>query len=209
MSNTDDLISKLSGELEPVKRRCPYRMMATWGILSFIYIVGVVAFYGPKIDLMENLRTASFVFEMVLALGIFGFGALASSFLSFPDGMQNQWAKNTTLTLFAVFMLWIIANIVEEGLDNSLFTAQSCYKGIVVEGLPFVALVLMTMRGHSTQPYWLMTMNVFAVSAIGWIGLRITCAMYESMLYSFTHYLLPFAVLSVALGFFARKIFKW
>ena len=146
---------------------------------------------------------------MLVALSIFGFGALASSFLSFPDGMQKQWAQNTALTMFIVLLLWITANIVEEGLDGALFYAGSCYKGVLVEGIPFVALILLTMKGHSTKPYWLMTMNIMAVSALGWIGLRITCAMYESMLYSFTHYLLPFAVLSVAVGFFARKIFKW
>jgi len=209
MSNVDDLIGKLSNELEPVKRRCPYRNFVIWAAAFIFYIVGVIYYYGPKIDLMESIKTTSFIFEMSLAFSIFVFGALASSFLSFPDAVHNQWSKHVTLTLFIVLLVWIFANIAEEGFDSSMFYAQSCYKGVFVEGLPFVALILLTMRGHSTQPYWLMAMNIFAVTAIGWIALRVTCAMYESMLYSFTHYLLPFAILSVAVGFFARKIFKW
>lgn len=209
MDNVNDLIGKLSDDLQPVKRRSPYLSALLWGSIALIYIVGVIIYYGLTVNLSESLQTASFLFEMSLSLMIFIFAALGSSFLSYPDGMQNTWVKNTALCLFLVFIGWIMANVIEEGFDRSIFYAQSCYKGIFVESLPFVALILLTMRGHSTQPYWLMAMNIFAVTAIGWIALRVTCAMHESMLYSFTHYFLPFAVLSVAVGVFARKIFKW
>ncbi len=208
-NNINDLIGQLSEELEPMKKRCPYRNIAAWIILSLVYIGGVIAYYGPKMDLIESLTTSTFLFEMLLVLGILGFSAMASSFLSFPDERQMGWIRNVAVTLFGVLLLWIFANIVEEGGDFSVFFLGSCYKGVFVEAIPFVALIILTMRGHSTRPYWLMTMNVLAVSALGWIGLRITCAMYESMIYSFLHYLLPFAILGAAFGFFARKIFKW
>ena len=207
-TDTDNLIDKLSAELKPCKPTCPYRYISLWGVLSLVYIVGVILYYGPAIDLGEKITDSAFLFEMTIAFGIFVFGALASSFLSFPDEMQYSWARTVATTLFVVFMTWILANIIEEGPSLSFF-AGSCYKGIFVEALPFIALIYLTMKGHSTQPYWLMTMNIFAVTALGWIGLRITCAMYDSMLYSFTHYLLPFGILSVALGLFARKLFKW
>lgn len=207
--DTNSLIDKLSDELEPCKRACPYRNAAIWGVLSLIYIIVAIVYYGPAIDLSQKVKDSDFLFEMMVTLGIFGFGALASSFLSFPDEMQHSWARTVTVTLFIVFMVWILANIIEEGPNLSFFSMGSCYKGIFIEALPFLALVYLTMKGHSTKPYWLMTMNIFAVTALGWIGLRITCAMYDSMLYSFIHYLLPFGILSVALGFFARKIFKW
>ena len=79
----------------------------------------------------------------------------------------------------------------------------------MVEFIPFLALIYLSAKGHTTQPYWSMTMNVMAVSALGWIGLRLTCSMYDSMTYGFIHYLLPFAILGAAVGFFARKLFKW
>ena len=141
-------------------------------------------------------------------IGIFVFGALSASFLRFPDERQQTWVRYIAVTLFSVFMIWIFANIVEEGFNLAAFKLGSCYRGILVEAIPFAALIFLTIRGCSTKPYWLMTMHVFAVSALGWIGLRITCAMYDSMLYSFIHYLLPFAVLSVVLGLFSRKIFS-
>lgn len=207
--NVDNIIGDLCDDLSPVKKRCPYRNIAIWGVLALAYIVGIILYYGPSIDLSEKVTNASFIFEVTMALAIFGFGALSASFLSFPDEMQLSWVRHVTVTLFAVFMLWIFANIVEEGFNLSAFTLGSCYRGIFVEALPFAALIFLTIRGHSTKPYWLMAMHVFAVSAIGWIGLRITCAMYDSMVYSFIHYLLPFIALSVVIGFFSRKIFKW
>jgi hypothetical protein len=209
MNDTDDLIGKLCGELEPTKRRCPYRNMTIWLVLSVAYIVGVIAYFGPKVDLTAHMTNAAFLFEMAMAVAILISSAVASSFLSFPDGVQRGWTKNVALTLFGVFILWIFTNAIEEGMDISLFTLGSCSKGLIVEALPFIALVIMTARGHSTQPYWLMAMNVFAVSALGWIALRLTCSMYDSMIYGFLHYLLPFAVLGAGIGFFARKIFKW
>lgn len=207
--NVNNIIGNLCEDLEPVKKRCPYRNIAIWGLLALAYIVGVIIYYGPSMDLQEKMTDANFVFEVSLALGIFGFGALASSYLSFPDEMQQTWVRYVTVTLFTVFMIWIAANVVEEGFDLAAFTLGSCYRGVFVEAIPFIALIFLTIRGHSTKPYWLMTMNVFAVSALGWIGLRITCAMYDSMVYSFVHYLLPFIALSLILGFFSRKIFKW
>lgn len=209
MSNIDDLIGKLSNELEPVKRRCPYRNIAIWLAFSVAYIVGVILYYGPKVDLSAYMTNSDFLFEMAMASAILISSAITSSFLSFPDGVQRGWMKGVSLTLFGVFLVWILTHSIEEGMEIAIFTLGSCYKGIFIEAIPFIALIIMTARGHSTQPYWLMMMNVFAVSAIGWIGLRLTCSMYDSMIYGFIHYLLPFAVLGAGIGFFARKIFKW
>jgi len=207
--NTDDIIKKLSDGLEPVKRRCPYRSLVIWVVFSIVYIAGVIFYLGPKINLDTSLTNAAFLFEMGIIGALFLSSAVASSFLSFPDGLQRGWIKGVTMTLFGVFLLWITANSIEEGVDLSMLSMGSCSRGILVEGIPFGILVFMTMRGYSTQPYWLMTTNVLAATALGWIGLRLTCTMYESMVYGFLHYLLPFMVLGAAIGFFARKIFKW
>ncbi len=211
LKNTDDLIGQLCGDLKPSKPRSPYRSISIWLILSIAYIVGVMLYSGITVDLADKLNEAAFLFEMGMAVAILISAAIASSFLSFPDCVQRDWTKTVSVTLFGGFLFWILVNAIEErGLDipTSFFMA-SCSRGLLVEAIPFVALILMTVRGNTTQPYWAMTMNVMAVSALGWIGLRTTCAMYDSMTYGFMHYLLPFSILGVAFGFFARKIFKW
>jgi len=207
--HTNDIIEQLSEGLEPVKRRCPYKNIVIWLVFSAAYITGLIWFLGPKIDIDDYIKDASFLFEMGLVTALFMSSAVASSFLSFPDGLQRGWIKSATLSIFGIFLLWITANTIEEGIDLSMISMGSCSRGVLVEGIPFVFLIFMTMRGHSTQPYWLMTMNVLAATAIGWIGLRLTCSMYDSMVYGFLHYLLPFMILGAAIGFFARKIFKW
>lgn len=208
--NTEDLIGQLCSDLEPTSPRCPYRRILLWLVLSVAYIVGVVAYLGPKVDIMEHLTNASFLFEMMMAMAIFISSALASSWLSFPDCLQRNWMKIISVTLFGAFTLWILANAIEEGMDFfSHFYLKSCSRSLIVEALPFAALVYMTARGNTTQPYWSMAMNVMAVSSLGWIGLRITCSMYDSMTYGFIHYMLPVAILGAGVGFFARKLFKW
>ena len=208
-ANTEDLIGQLCGELEPVSKCCPYKNMLLWLSLSVLYIVGIIYYLGVSVNLETYLQSASFLFEMGIVISILVTSAIASSFLSFPDAVQKGWVKVVALTLFSCFLLWIFANVVEEGFDMSVFQIGSCYRGMIIEVIPFIALILLTIKGKSTQPYWLMTMNVFAVSALGWIGLRLTCSMYDSMIYGFVHYLLPFTILGAAVGFFARKIFKW
>lgn len=209
-TSTDDLIGQLCNELKPTCPRCPYRRISVWLILSIAYISTVVFYFGLKVNIGDHLTNASFLFEMGLAICIVLSSALASSWLSFPDSIQRDWMKVVSITLFGIFLFWIIVNTIEEGGEIfSSFYISSCSKGFMVEILPFVALIIMSAKGHTTQPYWSMTMNVMAVSALGWIGSRLTCSMYDSMSYGFLHYLLPFSILGVGVGFFARKLFKW
>lgn len=211
--NTDDLINKLCGDLEATSPRSPYRRISIWLILSVAYIIGVILYSGVAIDLSGYIIKASFIFEMTMVVCILITAALASSWLSFPDGLQRDWMKIIATTLFSSFLIWIIANGIEEGFKEgrnmSFAFIGSCSKGLAVEFIPFIALIYLSARGHTTQPYWSMTMNIMAVSALGWIGLRLTCAMYDSMTYGFIHYLLPFAILGAGVGFFSRKLFKW
>lgn len=211
---TDNLINDLCGDLQPQKRSCPYRQIFLWGILSIIYIVSLVFYFGIAVNLSDYVSRATFIFEAGLVTAIFISAALASSWLNLPDGMQRNWIKVIATTLFSVFIFWIAANTLEEAIREGIvmgkdFFISSCSRGLVAEIVPFLVLVYLGARGRTTQPYWTITMNVMAVSAIGWLGLRITCPMYENMTYSFVHYLLPFCILGAGIGFFSRKIFKW
>lgn len=211
---TEDLISQLCGDLEATGTRCPYRRILVWVILSMLYIAGVIIYSGVSLDLSDYQTKASFIFEMAMAFAIFVSAALASSWLSFPDCIQRDWMKIIATTLFGSFLIWIVANGIEEAVNDGVsigqnFFISSCSRGLAVEFIPFIALIYLSAKGNTTQPYWSMTMNIMAVSALGWIGLRLTCSMYDSMTYGFIHYLLPFAILGAGIGFFSRKLFKW
>lgn len=207
--NPKTLIDDLCDDLDTSAPLCPYRGMAIWVGLSVAYILSVVLYYGSPLDFNEKLGDASFLFEMGLAISLFVSAVIASSFLRFPDAVQRGHFKLVPITIFAVFAFWVLSHAIEEGNIQSFFQLKSCSKGLLIEVIPFIALIFLTMKGRSTQPYSLMMMNVFAVTAIGWIALRLTCSMYDSMAYGFIHYFLPFAILGGLVSFFSRRIFHW
>lgn len=209
-NSTDDLINQLSDDLKAVTPRSPYKRMAIWLVLSIAYLVGVVAYLGVRMDIADRLTDSIFLFETLLATAILLSASIASSWLNFPDSLQRPWIKIVPLTLFGVFSLWVVVRGIEEGMVfiSTLHMAHCSEEGAFMEVAPIIALVIITMRGNTTQPYWSMAMNVLAVSALGWIGLRLTCPM-DQMGHSFINHLLPFAIVGAGLGFFARKLFRW
>lgn len=206
----NDLIGNLCEDLEPVKCRCPYRQIVPWFVLSIAYLIGAVAFLGLRHDLSDRLVDSVFLFETGIAIAMLVTAALTSSLLNFPDACQKDWMKAVPVTLFAVFVLWVIVRSIEEGMGitATLHLTHCAHEGILMEAIPIIALVIITMRGYTTQPYWSMAMNILAVSALGWIGLRLTCSM-DEMGHTFLNHLLPFAIVGAGLGFFARKLFRW
>jgi hypothetical protein len=209
-NNTDDLINQLCGELEPTCPRCPYRRIAAWLLGAALYLVVVVGYLGVRPDIAERVMDARFLFEVGIATSVLLSAAFASSWLSFPDCIQRGWIKVIPVTLFFSLGLWIVAHSIEEGMGlmDTAHLGHCAQDGMLMELLPIIALIVLTMRGQTTQPYWSMTVNILAVSALGWIGLRLTCSM-DEMGHSFLNHLLPIAIIGAGLGFFARKLFKW
>jgi len=207
---TEDLIGQLCGELKPVSPRCPYKRIIFWLIGSAIYLAVVVAYLGLRPDFVERLSDAKYLYEMGLGFSILMASAFASSWLCFPDCIQRGWMKVVAVTLFFSFSLWVVAQSIGEGmgLTDTMHLGHCAKEGMLMEGIPILALIVLTMRGNTTQPYWSMAMNIMAVSSLGWIGLRLTCSM-DVMGHSLFNHILPIAIIGAGLGFFARKLFKW
>lgn len=208
--NTDELINDLCANLEATKPCCPYRLVSMWLVGAIAYLTFVVAYIGLRPDFDMQLMQSSFLFEISIAAFILISASLASSWLSFPDCMQRHWIKIIPLVLSAVFLIWTVIRSMEEGMAfvSGLHLGHCAQEGMIMEILPLIALVFITMKGRTTQPYWSMVMNVLAVSTLGWIGLRLTCSV-DEMGHSLFNHILPFAILAAALGLFARKLFKW
>lgn len=209
-NNTDDLINKLCGDLNTAKPRCPYRRVAVWFVGSLLYLSLVVSYLGLRPDFDMRAMNLIYVFEIGLAFFILASASLASSWLSFPDCFQRHWIKIIPVVLTFVFAFWTLLRTIDDGSigEIQLHVGHCAQEGILMEIIPLIALVFITMKGHTTQPYWSMTMNILAVSMLGWIGLRLTCPM-DDMGHSLINHILPFAILAAALGFFTRKLFKW
>lgn len=208
--NTDNLIEGLCGDLESIKPRCPYTHIAAWFLGSLFYLATVVSYIGLRPDFDMNAMNPLYIFEIGLAGLILISASIASSWLSVPDCLQRPWIKIIPITLALIFTLWAVIRSVAEGMDfiSGLHIGHCAQEGLLMEVIPLVALVFITIKSCTTQPYWSMVMNVLAVSTLGWIGLRLTCPV-DEMGHSLFNHLLPFAILAAALGMFARKLFKW
>lgn len=209
-TDMDDLIGSLSEELTPVKPASPYGTLALWFLLSSGFLVAFVSYLGLRHDFFIRLTDSIFLFELGSGLALLFSSALTSSYLNFPDGYQKDWMKGVPLSIFGMLLLWIAVRSIEEGASFMKTTALNhcAEEGLLLQIIPAAAIMFLTMRGHTTKPYWSMFMNVLAISALGWIGLRLTCTM-DVMGHTLMNHVMPFVVIGAGLGFFAKKLFKW
>lgn len=209
-NKTNDLINDLCSDLSPQKACCPYTRVLVWALFSIAFLLLNFWYFGIRNDIFERLGDASFLFEMILAALLLFSGAMVSSWLSFPDCYQKHNFKAVPVTLFVVFMAWVGVHIYtsDMGLLYTMKLGHCATDGLYIQIIPFIALVYLTIRGNTTEPYWSIFMNIVAISALGWLALRLTCPM-DEMGHSFLNHFLPFSIIGAGVGVFARKIFKW
>lgn len=210
-TNIDDLIGSLSDDLEPVKPLAhPFKRIAPLILVSILYVGAMVAMIGPREDFMPKfMYEIDYVFEILLSLSIFISGTIALGWMSVP-GMRGQtWLKAVPVTLAGVFVLWAGLRITFEWDQPFVFKLQNCsIDGLIMTCLPVAALVFSSRQGAITQPRLTSFITVLAFSGLGWAGLRFTCSA-GTFLQSFVIHFIPFVLLGVLFGLFARKLYKW
>ena len=213
----DDLIGQLCNDLDTTGAAskkcgtfCAFRHIAPWIIICFAYALIAIKYWGLRHDFDEVMYNPIFVFDMGLAFAIFIVAAIASSYFTLPDQGQKTWIKTIPMTLVSVFLFWSLTKAHAQGFDwpSIQYGVRCVEKGMYMEILPIISIMALCTRGHTTQPYWLISMNVLAVVAIGWIILRLTCSI-DDAAHNFIYQILPFAIIGAGLGFFARKLFRW
>lgn len=86
MTATDDLISRLSAELRPVRRLAPpMRRAAGWLGFATLLIAAAVAVFGLRPDFAERLRDASEIVQWVASAATGVLATIAAFQLSLPD----------------------------------------------------------------------------------------------------------------------------
>lgn len=209
--NLDNLIEGLSDELQPVKPLAhPLVRMASLIVVCILYAAAMIAMLGPREDFMPKMMyEIDYIFEILLSLGIFMSSAVALGWMSIPDMRGQTWMKAVPLTLAGIFLLWAGLRMVFEWDEPLVFKLQNCsLDGFFMTLLPVAALVLTSRKGATTQPGWTSFMTVLSFSGLGWAGLRFTCGA-NTFLQSFVIHFIPFIVLGIIFGLFARRIFRW
>lgn len=207
----NSLIDGLADELEPVKPLAhPLMRMAPLIIVSIFYVGAMIAMLGPREDFMPKMMyEIDYVFEILLSLGIFISSAVALGWMSIPDMRGQTWMKAVPVALAGVFLLWAGLRIFFEWGEPLVFKLQNCsMDGLFMTFIPVAALVFTSRQGATTQPGWTSFMTVLSFSGLGWAGLRFTCGA-GTFMQSFVIHFIPFIVMGVIFGLFARRIFRW
>lgn len=209
--SVDDLIGNLSGDLKPVKPLAhPLVRMAPLIVVCLVYVGAMIAMLGPRDDVMPKMMyEIDYVFEILLSLSIFISSAIALGWMVIPDMRGQTWIKAVPVTLSGVFVLWAGLRIFFEWGEPFVFALQNCkLDGLFMTVLPVAALVFSSRKGAVTQPLWVSCMTVLSFSGLGWAGLRFTCGA-GTFLQSFAIHFVPFIVIGIVIGLFARRIFRW
>ncbi|MBI4030750.1 MAG: DUF1109 family protein [Proteobacteria bacterium] len=204
------LIENLGQRLNPVRplRHPALRVMPVF-ILVAAWIAAAVLFIGIRHDIFEKIAEGTYLFELILSLGVVGTAMAAAAWLAVPDIREQGWILTPPLTLMLVLFLWILVRTYGEGFHLPSVEWSGCaVDGMLMGFVPVAALIVLTKRGASTHPYLESLMIVMAVMALGWVGLRITCAS-DDLGHCFFFHFMPFAVAGAVMGALARHLYRW
>ncbi|MBS1970447.1 MAG: DUF1109 domain-containing protein [Bdellovibrionales bacterium] len=212
---TDDLISQLTKNLQPVRSpEKPLTFALKWGVGSLVLIVLVILSLRPRVDLMQSLQH----FDTWAQLGAFSLLFFASlGLVSWSSSPGKEGLKKYLKAVFAVLSLLALIQVVRIlGLSEELMSEGLSVLG---SGCAMVAMSVGTVtgafltwkarQGASTHP--LMSGLVLGLAAVGAGGVAITlhCSSLNGMHILVWHFLLPLIVMAIVGSFVGRKILHW
>ena len=201
------LADNLSAETRPLMH--PVKRLILWAVITVFYLCGCIIFLGARFDLTNKFSDTSFLFEVGLMGAVALTAGLGSLFLCVPDMRGKGWLRALAPTLCAVFVFWEMMRSMTEGVHLQTLHWDHCFSDALLMGtVPMVLLMFFTMRGATIYPLTQGLFNAVAVGAVGYVGLRITCAM-DTVGHTCIYHLIPFIFAGFIIGVLAKKIFRW
>jgi hypothetical protein len=209
-NSTDDLIASLAEDLEPVKPIAnPLYCIVPWIVLTILYTAFIVYSLGLRFDVHEKLQSPEFLFEMI---NVFVMGAVAawcSVLLRYPDVRGTKWLLSVPVTLCLSLAVWHLCIVYSKGFQVPNLTLHHCVKDAgLIGGFPILIMLIVVRRGKTTFPRWMAFMNVLAVGAVGWIGLRLSC-MSDDIGHTFLYHFFPFVIGGLLISALAKRLYSW
>lgn len=206
----NDTINSLCCDLKPVKPLRPCWRSALWIVIALCYTGAMVMMIGFRPQLFDRMVNHYFIFEIGLALMTGMTATLATFWLTLPDSSRYNLFLGVPGTLFSVHMFWMFDRFLMEGVGA---TPESWMMGCwmntaLIAGIPAAAVIFLIRKGASVRPCLLAFNALLAVASFGWIGIRFTCP-YDSVGKAYLINFLPFLVIGLGAGAFARRLFKW
>ncbi len=204
------LIDSLSADLTPVKKCTkPLFYFYSWLFVIAVFSIIVVYFYGLRSDITVAFKNPVFSYEIILASVIAVLSALSSSYLMIPDMSGKKWLLTSTFTCIGLFVLWGLLKGVSEGFALPTLKMDHCMQeGLYIGIVPLTVFIFLMRCGATTHPLMMGVMNVLSVAGVGYLALRLTCAM-DTVGHVTIEHLFPYLIIGSVIGILGRKIFKW
>jgi len=177
--NTEDLIQKLvnEGPQKPMPHPMQQTMIWLLGMLTYLLLFSLYS--GFRSDISEKLSELSYIFEMILLLGLGITAALSAFCLSRPDGHQMPWLKYVPFGFLLVWTMTAFSGSTEQislqNLVHSMSLSQfDCPLYIILFSVPpGIALFFLVRMGVTTQCYWAGSMATLSVTTFGYLLMRL------------------------------------
>lgn len=209
-SPTDDLISNLMDDLEPVKTlQHPFKRGVLLVFSTLVYVAIVAYFLNFRPDLEGALSDKLFLFDVILMSAVFLSAAFAASWLCVPDLRGQSWIIAVPLTLFAVFVTWAGLEALTSDMVIPHIHLHHCVldAGLIVS-IPTALAVFFTMRGATTRPVLSAFMSMLSVGALGYVSLSFTC-MSDALGHIAVYHIMPFLIGGGIIGAVAQRFYRW
>jgi hypothetical protein len=213
MTETNDLIDKLSRDLKPVRRIAPFTRRALYFSLAAIALLAlsITVAGGPRADAAQLMSQPGFIAEAVLMLAAGAMAALAAFYLDVPD---TKVRRPAFLLVGAATLIWgVIAfgcclGMMHDGMDSAMHAAHdsshACLKDLLVLAVaPFAAAAFMIWRGAPVWLGWAGYAMALAVASFAALSLRLLCPSDDNAHLLLWHFLPVFLV--AILGMFAGR----
>lgn len=173
---TDDLISRLSGDLRPVRRvPSPWLSAAGWLVLAVSLVGAGVALSGFRHDIAERLMLPEERINLLAATASGIAGAFAAFQLALPD-RSPRWA----LLPLPFAALWIsglgwgcLRDLAAHGWP-ALSTSFACMRFILGFGIPLtLAMIWMARHAAPIRPGAVAALGGLAAAAVASVGLSL------------------------------------
>lgn len=208
---TDNLINKLTQELQPVKALPhPVRRLILWHVFAVVYAVVAVLVFGERRDLSAALLRPEFILEMGVSAGLMFSAFMASIWLCVPDMRGQKWMLRLPLVFPALALIGAGVRIYREGIGmpDLVFPQHCAVESITGALLPMAVLVYFLRTGATTHPRWLALMSGLSAVALGWMVMRLSCGI-DLMGHLLIYHFVPFLILGIVFGFVARRFYRW
>ncbi len=214
MSKTDQLITSLTDDIEPIKSKgSPWVSIMIWLIVTVCSCALLFMFSSPRDDIRSCLSSPLYIMEIISLVCMILTLALSSLWLSYPDIRQQTWMISLPLFPALLFLVLQIYRVIHPE-SGAMPISESehgfhCILCIILYALIPGFWLFKTIRSYATTHPKLEGAIVLASSAsLGLLMLKII-EKNDSAIHLFVWHLMPIIFLSLIGCVLGKKYLTW